>query len=642
MGLIVRTAGAARPKPEILRDCEYLLNQWDQIRETTMKSMAPALIYEEASLIKRAIRDVYSRDVEEILVDGEQGWRAARDFMRMLMPAHAKKVQLWRDPQPLFAKAQVESQLDAMLQPTVQLRSGGYLVINQTEALVAIDVNSGRSTRERGIEETALRTNLEAAEEAARQLRLRDLAGLIVIDFIDMESRRNNTAVEKRLKDALKNDRARIQVGSISHFGLLEMSRQRLRPSIAETNSVPCPHCGGTGHMRSTESAALSVLRAIEDEGGRRRSAEIVVHVHGSIALYVLNHKRVRLAEIEQRYGLHVTFQADDSLIPPQNRIEKIRALLPSEVPEPAAQLAPVDAGEDLDAGVMEADDIDADVSDDAVAEDTDNEEATAKPGETAAEAEQRQRKRRRRRRGGRRDDAPAIDAVAASPIDAAAASAIDAGAASAAMDLAPGDASAAVEAAETGAVAPAEDEAETAAEGPAAEGERKRRGRRGGRRRRREPGAGDAPLAEGEDASGETEAVLEAPEPAYVPPYTLAYVPIYTGPTPANPFGGDSNAFAFFDAVEEIDPPPPPRPAATVTPPAPALAPATAPVPVVEPEPEASEPAAQAAPMPPEPVAAAPEPAPPGPVIGPAIVPIVIGAPDAPEVEKKKGWWRR
>ena len=280
MGMIVRTAGANRPKPEIKRDCEYLLRLWDDIREHTMKSVAPALIYEEASLIKRAIRDVYSRDIDEILVDGEDGWRAAHDFMRMLMPTHAKKVQLWRDGgQPLFARNQVEAQLDGMLMPTVQLRSGGYLVINQAEALVAIDVNSGRSTRERNIEETALRTNLEAADEVARQLRLRDLAGLIVIDFIDMESKRHNAMVERRMKEALKNDRARIQVGHISHFGLLEMSRQRLRPSLAETSFIACPHCGGTGHVRSTESAAIHVLRGIEDEGGKRRAAEIVVHV---------------------------------------------------------------------------------------------------------------------------------------------------------------------------------------------------------------------------------------------------------------------------------------------------------------------------------------------------------------------------
>ncbi|HEY3845839.1 MAG TPA: Rne/Rng family ribonuclease, partial [Acetobacteraceae bacterium] len=271
MGLIVRTAGANRPKPEIKRDCEYLLRLWDDIREHTLKSVAPALIYEEASLIKRAIRDVYSRDIDEILVDGEEGWRAAHEFMRMLMPSHAKKVQLWRDPsQPLFAKYQVEAQLDGMLQPTVQLRSGGYLVINQTEALVAIDVNSGRSTRERNVEETALRTNLEAADEVARQLRLRDLAGLIVIDFIDMESKKHNAMVERRIKEALKNDRARIQVGHISHFGLLEMSRQRLRPSLEETTLILCPHCNGTGHVRGTESAALHVLRGVEEEAGKR------------------------------------------------------------------------------------------------------------------------------------------------------------------------------------------------------------------------------------------------------------------------------------------------------------------------------------------------------------------------------------
>ena len=234
MGLIVRTAGANRPKPEIKRDCEYLLRLWDDIREKTMASTAPALIYEEASLIKRTIRDVYTRDVDDVLVDGEEGFRAARDFMRMLMPSNVRKVQLWGEGQPLFAKYQVEAQLDAMLNPIVQLKSGGYIVINQTEALVAIDVNSGRSTRERSIEDTALRTNLEAAEEVARQLRMRDLAGLIVIDFIDMESRKNNANVERRLKDSLKNDRARIQVGTISHFGLMEMSRQRLRPSLAE------------------------------------------------------------------------------------------------------------------------------------------------------------------------------------------------------------------------------------------------------------------------------------------------------------------------------------------------------------------------------------------------------------------------
>ena len=275
MGVIVRTAGAERSKPEIKRDYEYLLRLWNEIRDLTLKSTAPALIYEEGNLIKRSIRDLYTRDIDEVLVEGEEGYKTAKAFMRTLMPSHAKRVQPHRDPQiGLFHRYQIESQIDAIHSPVAQLRSGGYLVINQTEALVAIDVNSGRSTRERNIEETALRTNLEAADEIARQLRLRDLAGLIVIDFIDMEEHRNQGAVERRLKEALKNDRARIQVGRISPFGLLEMSRQRLRPSLAEASTQPCLHCGGTGFIRSVESTALYVLRSIEEEGIRRRSAE--------------------------------------------------------------------------------------------------------------------------------------------------------------------------------------------------------------------------------------------------------------------------------------------------------------------------------------------------------------------------------
>ena len=409
MGLIVRTAGAARPKPEIKRDCEYLLRLWDEIRDHTMQSVAPALIYEEASLIKRAIRDVYSRDVDEILVDGEEGWKAARDFMRMLMPTHVKKVQLWRDGgAPLFARQQVEAQLDAMLVPTVQLRSGGYLVIDQTEALVAIDVNSGRSTRERGIEETALRTNLEAAEEIGRQLRLRDLAGLIVIDFIDMESKKHNAAVERRMKEALKDDRARIQLGSISHFGLMEMSRQRLRPSVAETSQSACPHCGGTGHVRSTDSAALHVLRAIEDEGSKRRAAEIMVYVAGPVAMFILNNKRIRLMEIEQRTALKVCFSADDTLLPGQTRIERLRALSPQDLPPPISQTqarmdsfdasASADADVALDKDVGEAEDQIGD----AVQSPAENE--AVGPDDNSEES-QRRRRKRRRRRGGRRED---------------------------------------------------------------------------------------------------------------------------------------------------------------------------------------------------------------------------------------------
>ncbi|MCW4591758.1 ribonuclease E/G [Gluconacetobacter entanii] len=326
MAMIVRTAGAQRPRAEIMRDCEYLLRLWDDIREHTLKSVAPALIYEEASLIKRAIRDIYTREVGEILIDGEAGWKSAREFMRMLMPQNAQKVRLWQDHgQTLFSHYRVEGLLDSMLSPSVQLRSGGYLVINQTEALVAIDVNSGRATKERNIEETALRTNLEAADEVARQLRLRDLAGLIVIDFIDMESRKHNGMVERRLKEALRNDRARIQVGHISHFGLLEMSRQRLRPSIAESTFTPCPHCEGTGIIRGVESSALHVLRAIEDEGMQRRAAAVTVHVAPEIALYILNNKRAWLHEIEERHKMHVTFAADSTLHAAESRIERTR-----------------------------------------------------------------------------------------------------------------------------------------------------------------------------------------------------------------------------------------------------------------------------------------------------------------------------
>ena len=411
MGLIVRTAGANRPKPEIKRDCEYLLRLWDEIRELTLRSVAPALIYEEASLIKRAIRDVYSRDVDEVVVDGDDGWRAARDFMRMLMPTHVKKVQLWRDGgQPLFARHQVDAQLDAILSPTVQLRSGGYLVINQAEALVAIDVNSGRSTRERGIEETALRTNLEAADEVARQLRLRDLAGLIVIDFIDMESKKHNGMVERRLKDALKTDRARIQVGHISHFGLLEMSRQRLRPSLAETSFITCPHCAGTGHVRSTESAAIHVLRGIEEEGGKHRAAEILVHTADATAMYIFNHKRDRLAEIEARAGMRVSFATDEAIMSSHYRIERLRTQIVSE--SPAAITAGTGHLPQVSEQEEEAADIDRPQMPEEPASEPAVESAPTAPvpvsAETtsAAEEAERHRRRRRRRRRGRRDEA--------------------------------------------------------------------------------------------------------------------------------------------------------------------------------------------------------------------------------------------
>ena len=331
MAVIVRTAGSERSKPEVKRDFEYLIRLWDEIRELTLRSSASALIYEEANLIKRAIRDLYTRDIEDIQVEGDEAYRAAKSFMRMLMPSHAKRVQQYKDPtMPLFTRYQIESQLDAIHNPVVQLRSGGYIVINQTEALVAIDVNSGRATRERNIEETALKTNLEASDEIARQLRLRDLAGLVVIDYIDMEESRHNGQVERRLKEAMRHDRARIQLGRISPFGLLELSRQRLRPSLFEASTEVCRYCHGTGHVRSTESTALHVLRSIEEEGARQKSAAITVSVPAQVALFILNHKRQSLAELEIRQGFRIYLAADESLVPPEFRIERLKALAPA------------------------------------------------------------------------------------------------------------------------------------------------------------------------------------------------------------------------------------------------------------------------------------------------------------------------
>ncbi len=313
MGVILRTAGASRTKAEIKRDFEYLLRLWENVRELTLTSMAPTLVYEEGNLVKRAIRDLYNKDIDEVLVAGEQPYREAKDFMRMLMPSHAKNVHVYKEPEPVFVRYGVEGQLDAMFSPEVKLKSGGYVVINQTEALVAIDVNSGKATREHSIEETALKTNLEAAAEISRQLRLRDLAGLIVIDFIDMEEKRNNRAVERKLKECLKSDRARIQVGRISHFGLLEMSRQRIRSGIMEGSFEVCPHCQGTGVVRSVSSVALHVLRAIEEEM-RRKPADLSITTQSAAAVYILNEKRDHLSALEQRFGVHVTVHGDDAI----------------------------------------------------------------------------------------------------------------------------------------------------------------------------------------------------------------------------------------------------------------------------------------------------------------------------------------
>ncbi len=382
-GLIVRTAGAKRTKSEIKRDYEYLQRLWEQIRELTLQSIAPAKIYEEGNLIKRSIRDLYSREIDEVWVEGEGGFRTAKDFMKMIMPSHAKNVKHYNDPMPLFARYQVESYLGAMFNPVVQLRSGGYIVIGVTEALVAIDVNSGKATKEGSIEETALKTNLEAAEEVARQLRLRDLAGLIVIDFIDMEERKNNSAVEKRFKDRLKTDRARIQVGRISGFGLMEMSRQRLRPGMLEASTQPCPSCHGTGLIRSDDSVGLTILRQLEEEGVRRRSREVLVKAPVSTINFLVNMKREHIAQIEARYGMAVRLEADPFLISPDFSVEKFKtATRKVEASQPVVS---------VDASLM------AEVEEDMAPE----EEAPIAVEDEDKPKRKRRRRRRRRGKGG-------------------------------------------------------------------------------------------------------------------------------------------------------------------------------------------------------------------------------------------------
>ncbi len=484
MGVILRTAGAARTKMEVKRDFEYLLRLWETVRDFTLKSTAPMLVYEEGSLIKRSIRDLYNKDIEEVLVAGEHGHREAKDFMRMLMPSHAKNVKLYRDSQPVFTRYGIESQLDAMFTPTVQLRSGGYIVINQTEALVAIDVNSGRATREHHIEDTATKTNCEAADEVARQLRLRDLAGLIVIDFIDMDEHRNNRTVERRLKEALKNDRARIQVGRISHFGLMEMSRQRIRSSVLESSTDKCPHCGGTGHVRSVSSVTLHMLRMIEEMLLKGGTHNLIVRTRTEVALYALNHKRAHLRDLESRFQITITINADANVGAAQpfliekgemvHSVEAAKALLAAAVPPP-----PPAADED--------DDYEEEFEDEAAEDETetvgeaetesDGESAEASgesEGEDGEQPQQRdggRRRRRRRGRGGRDREREPRE-----------------GGAEAAHDGAPSEQVAGHATDEDG----GEGEAREASGEPRHDGEqgdggrRRRRGRRGGRRNRR------------------------------------------------------------------------------------------------------------------------------------------------------------
>jgi len=485
MGLIVRTAGANRTKVEIKRDFDYLLRLWENIRDLTLKSSAPCLIYEEGDLIKRSIRDQYSKDIDEIIVDGDKAYKDAKAFMRMLMPSHAKNVKRYKDRDPLLQRYGVQTELDALLEPTVTLKSGGYIVINPTEALVSIDVNSGKSTKEHNIEATAVSTNLEAAEEIARQLRLRDMAGLVVIDFIDMDEPRNNRAVERKLKDALKQDRARIQVGRISSFGLLEMSRQRMRSGVLEGSTDTCPHCQGTGMIRSTESAALQVLRAVEAEALKGRSKALDVSVPMDIAVFILNQKRNTLLDIERRCRVSVYMVADASLISPDFSVKRTDDRSP-------------DVSSDTDALSMESafdDEEDAALDAQAEAEARSAEEAEAEVsrGDTDADGEGKPKRRRRRRRG-RKSDA-------------------DSGTAE--------NQSSDSEAAETNADADAEATSSDEADGEAGEldedgkpRKRRRRGRRGGRRHRRttngdETGAdaSSEDQSEGADADGSGDA---------------------------------------------------------------------------------------------------------------------------------------
>ncbi|MEW9523202.1 ribonuclease E/G [Agrobacterium radiobacter] len=491
MGVILRTAGANRTRVEIKRDFEYLMRLWENVRTLTLNSTAPCLVYEEGSLIKRSIRDLYNKDIGEIIVSGEEGYREAKDFMKMLMPSHAKVVQPYRDIHPIFSRSGIEAQLDRMLQPQVTLKSGGYLIINQTEALVSIDVNSGRSTREHSIEETALTTNLEAAEEVARQLRLRDLAGLVVIDFIDMEEKRNNRSVEKKLKDCLKNDRARIQVGRISHFGLLEMSRQRIRASVLESTTQVCQHCGGTGHVRSESSIALHVLRGVEEYLLRNTTHNITVRCTPETALYLLNHKRGTIVDYEGRFGVSIIIAADAGVGAQHFAIDRGEAVENPVKIESLIQMLP--------SFVEEEDDFVAEVEEDEDEEEIvkaqTSEPRQQQPQGDNSEEGKRKRKRRRRRRGkgGQGDQNGALDAQSGD----------------AEGDDAEGDDDG-IETDE----ADAENENDAAeAVGSEEDGKRKRRrrGKRGGRRNRAEDEALDAAGSEAEGESESEEVSVEA-----------------------------------------------------------------------------------------------------------------------------------
>ena len=608
MGLIVRTAGAKRTKTEIKRDYEYLIRLWENIRTTTLQSIAPALIHEEDSLVKRAIRDMYDKDVDTIHVDGDGAYREAKDFVKMLMPSQSKKVQQHKEVTPLFATHGVEGLIEQIHNPVVQLKSGGYIVINQTEALVAIDVNSGRATRERSIESTALKTNLEAADEACRQMRLRDLAGLIVIDFIDMEEAKNDRAVEKRMKDALKSDRARLQMGRISNFGLLEISRQRRRSSILEGSSHVCPTCNGSGRIRSAESTALAVLRILEDRAGSGRVGALTARVSVDAALYLLNEKRDFLMRIETRTGVSVRVLVETSFPPGRYEVEasagrRIDYGDDEDAPPPPQRPRPV-----VVAIAEPGDEPEADET-----EDTADEEDRG--AEKAADGDGRRRRRRRRRRGGGGQEAGAARGQATTG-DGETAS-------DEAADGEDGDVADGAEAAPAG---------ETEAEGEARR--RRRRGRRGGRRRREDGGAaaeGAPASANAEDGdAGETaeaaddgaeasdadeaavkpdDAVIIEAEPEAVSvaaePVEAAQSVAGSDPEPAEPEPDAVAAKAEAASVPEAEPNPDPAPAPA--------------------EPEAAI------------VAAAPEPEP---VTEPVVEP--VSEPEADPKPKRSGWWAR
>jgi ribonuclease E len=588
MGVILRTAGASRSKPEIARDFEYLMRLWESVRELTLSSIAPALVYEEGSLIKRAIRDLYNKDLDEVLVSGEDAYREAKDFMRMLMPDQTKVVKLYRDPTPVFARYGVDQQLDAMFSTHVSLKSGGYLVINPTEALVSIDVNSGRATREHDIEDTALKTNMEAAEEVARQLRLRDLAGLIVIDFIDMEEKRNNRAVEKKLNECLKNDRARIQVGRISPFGLLEMSRQRIRTGLLESSSIPCPHCGGSGFVRATASVALHILRALEEALLKSASHNLLMRTHTEVALYILNQKRAHLHELERRFGVTLTIAADESL--PATSAFHLDRGDPAQRAEGTATGVRATA---ISPAMEFEDEIDGEAEESEAAETV---EAVA--GEPAAEesredGEGRKRRRRRRRRGGRADGQEAREGGSEEG---------DEDSDEEAAEATSGDNDNEDEAAESTEAAPAGEDSEN---GNGDKGRRRRRGRRGGRSRAERPGQRDDEGRSDEEGADEAVASAETGsdfEDAPVRDEVVASLPA------EEPVSAEA-----LDAVSER--PSRARPVA----PAPEQ-------PVTE-----EEVAQTTAEAPPAPAPAEPEP-----------VAVVLTPPSDPNRPKRAGWWSR